>query len=135
MWGALGHADLMSEMKSFKGFIEEKNDYAAKTSKAEMEKKVHQPLMAELHKKASQIEEFVGMAAAHQSEDNFRSQVRRRRKPSRAAAGRVSSHSRLPWLRWPQVNNGLMNEIKQKRPSISALTKSHNQHSGMINVM
>ena len=67
----------MSEMKSFKGFIEEKNEYAAKTSKAEMEKKVHQPLMAELHKKASQIEEFVGMAAAHQSEDNFRSQVRR----------------------------------------------------------
>ena len=74
----------MSEMKSFKGFIEEKNEYAATTSKAAMEKKVHQPLMAELHKKASQIEEFVGMAAAHQSEDNFRSQVRSRRKPSHA---------------------------------------------------
>ncbi len=57
-------------------------------------KNVHTNVVQEIAKKRDSINEFTAYAAAHQSEDNFRS----------------------------QVNHGLVNEIKMKRPSINKLT-------------
>jgi len=90
---------LMSEIKSFKEMIVTQAKDSAEHSKVEMEKKVHHGLMDELHKKKSSITAFTELAAAHQSEDNFRS----------------------------QTHPGLCNEIIQKKASIDALGKRASQ--------
>jgi hypothetical protein len=86
----------MAEIKEYKGYIEEKNDYQAKTSKTEMEKKVNVSLVDEIKKKRPSIQEFTAYAAANQSADNYRA----------------------------NVNPSLVKEIAEKRASIDMLTKS-----------
>merc|ERR1719231_1675733 len=63
----------MSEIKSYKGYIEEKNDYQAKTSESALAANVNASLVDEIKKKRPSIQEFTAYAAANQSADNYRS--------------------------------------------------------------